>query len=451
MNPELLRNLWLEATPFRLVQIVGLLLVVFAVSSAAPRHILTPEGAATVLYWFFVVLWGTRNAALSVVGEIRERTWDGQKLSAIGPAGMMWGKLLGSTSANWFGGLICLAVILWAGWRDAGPVAAMSYGVVLLALGLFAQAASLLSSLVLIRRNSGNWRLDTFLCQVAGIAAGFIYYSFWSSIETFEATGLRTLVWWGHQFNLGTFLFVSLMVFLTWVLVGAWRAMRAELRFANGPYLWLGYLAYLAVYSAGFDTGVGLLLTSLPTEEASGVAQSATVRAGLAFVALLSSAYSMVFLEPKDPVQLRWLIEQARAGHVYKTFRALDAWMLSYGVALAAGLILTVLLAMDHTVVGSIQLSGLSPAVLAMLGFLTRDVAIFVVMRAWAGARGDFAALAVLAALYLVLPAGLHRAGIDLQFLFVPVIGWAALIGGLIAWTQAIVCVVLAARSIQRK
>jgi hypothetical protein len=74
LNPELLRNLWLEATPFRLMQIVGLLLVVFAVSSAAPRNLVTPEGAATVLYWFFVVLWGTRNAALSVVGEICERT-----------------------------------------------------------------------------------------------------------------------------------------------------------------------------------------------------------------------------------------------------------------------------------------------------------------------------------------------------------------------------------------
>ncbi len=195
MNPELLRNLWLEATPFRLVQILGLLVVVFAVASAAPRNLLTPEGAAMVLYWFFVVLWGTRNAALSVVSEIRERTWDGQKLTAISPAAMMWGKLLGSTSANWFGGLLCLPVILWAAWRDAGPLAAMSFGIILVALGLFAQAAALLSSLVLIRRNSGNWRLDTFLCQIAGIAAGFVYYSLWSSIEAFERTGTRTPAW----------------------------------------------------------------------------------------------------------------------------------------------------------------------------------------------------------------------------------------------------------------
>jgi uncharacterized protein HemY len=71
----------------------------------------------------------------------------------------------------------------------------MSFGIILVALGLFAQAAALLSSLVLIRRNSGNWRLDTFLCQIAGIAAGFVYYSLWSSIEAFERTGTRTPAW----------------------------------------------------------------------------------------------------------------------------------------------------------------------------------------------------------------------------------------------------------------
>jgi hypothetical protein len=125
--------------------------------------------------------------------------------------------------------------------------------------------------------------------------------------------------------------------------------------------------------------------------------------------------------------------------------------MLSYGVVLVAGLVLTILLAMDQTVVGPIRLSALSPAVLAMLGFLTRDVAIFVLMRAWAGARGDFAALALLAALYLVLPAGLHRLGIDLQFLFVPVIYEGAFVGVLIAWAQAIVCTILAMRSIKRR
>jgi hypothetical protein len=41
------------------------------------------------------------------------------------------------------------------------------------------------------------------------------------------------------------------------------------------------------------------------------------VKLSLAGVTLLASTYSMVFLEPKDPVRLRWLGEQIRAGRAY--------------------------------------------------------------------------------------------------------------------------------------
>jgi len=257
MNPELQRNLWLEASPFRLALIAGLLLLVFTATSVAPIGMATSAGAGLALYWFFAVLWGTRSAALSVVAEIRERTWDGQKLSSIGPWEMMWGKLFGATAANWFGALLCLPLILAPAWREQGAFAAITFGVILLALGVFAQAVALLSSLVLIRRNTGNWRLDTFLCQVAGIAAAFAYYSLWSSIATFARSGTETVAWWGHDFNLTRFHLVSLLLFLGWALLGCWRAMRAELRFANGPFVWLAYLAYAAIYSAGFESSVG--------------------------------------------------------------------------------------------------------------------------------------------------------------------------------------------------
>src|SRR5262249_49910404 len=100
MNPELQRNLWLEASPFRLTLIAGLVLLALAAVSVAPRGLGSTSGVALGLYWFFAVLWGTRSAALSVVAEIRERTWDSQKLSSIGPWEMVWGKLFGATAAN---------------------------------------------------------------------------------------------------------------------------------------------------------------------------------------------------------------------------------------------------------------------------------------------------------------------------------------------------------------
>jgi len=432
MNPELQRNLWLEASPFRLALIAGLLLLVFSASSVAPVGLGTTGGAALALYWFFAVLWGTRSAALSVVAEIRERTWDGQKLSSIGPWDMMLGKLFGATVANWFGALLCLPFILFPAAERQGLGSALAYGLILLALGVFAQTVALLSSLVLIRRNSGNWRLDAFLCQVAGIAAAFSYYSLWSSISAFERSGTRSVSWWGHDFNLGGFHLVSLLLFLAWALIGCWRAMRAELRFANGPFVWLAYLFYLAVYSAGFESWIShrvnmsINLEGIPSKLA------------LAGVTLLASAYSMVFLEPKDPVRLRWLGEQLRAGRVTKAFLTLDCWMLSYAAAMAVGLLLALVLA------GSSM--GLTFTVLAVLGFLTRDVALFVLGRTIAGERGDFAALALLGALYLLIPmilSGLNLRGLDFIFLPAP-----AVLGLLAAWAQAAAAVTIALRRV---
>ena len=428
MNPELQRNLWLEASPSRLLLIAGLLLLVFAAASVAPRALVTPSGAALGLYWFFAVLWGTRSAALSVVAEIRERTWDMQRLSAIGPWEMVWGKLFGATAANWFGALLCLPLILLHAADQHEWLSALTYGAVLVTLGIFAQAVALLSSLVLIRRNTGNWRLDAFLCQVAGIGAAMTYYSLWNSISAFERSGTSTLIWWGHTFTLSGFHLASLLVFLGWALVGCWRTMRAELRFANGPFVWLAYLAYSAIYAAGFEYWIGTrAYMSVNAEHASG-------KLALAGITLLASTYGMAFLEPKDPVRLRWLGEQIRDRHIYQAFMALDCWMLSYAATIVVGLVLAL----------SWQANG-ALTVLAMLGFLTRDVAIFVLMQGRAGGKGDFAALGILGALYLLVPT--LMAGLDLRTLnfLVQPIGALSVVA---AWAEGAVCAYLAFKRI---
>jgi hypothetical protein len=431
MNPELQRNLWLEASPFRLALIAGLLLLVFAAGSMAPSGMMTTSHAALGLYWFFAVLWGTRSAALSVVAEIRERTWDSQKLSAIGPWTMVWGKLFGATAANWFGALVCLPFILWPVWQGDGAGAGLLYGVILLSLGVFAQAVALLSSLVLIHRQSGNWRLDTFLCQVAGVGAAFAYYSLWSSVRAFEQNGTTTLVWWGHDFTLSSFHLVSLLLFLGWALIGCWRAMRSELRFANGPYVWLAYLAYAATYSAGFESVIGARLQGrfdVPP---------GSIPLALAGISLMATAYGMAFLEPKDPVRLRWLGDQIRGGRWYGAFLAAECWMLSYAATLIVGLCLALSWA---------GTPGAALAVLAMLGFMTRDICIFLLGRMFAGPKGDFAALGILAALYLLLPTLLRQANAALVLL---PLGHDTILTLVAAWAQALALIWLVIRAIR--
>jgi hypothetical protein len=450
MNPELLRNLWLEASPFRLVLIAGFLLLVFGATSVGLGGFASISSVALAVYWFFAVLWGTRSAALAVVGEIRERTWDGQKLSSIGPWGMVWGKLLGATCANWFGALLCLPFIVAPLWRDAGPGGAIVFAVVLVTLGMLAQAVALLASLNVIRRHTGNWRLDTFLCQVAGIGAAFAYYTLWSSGAAFMRSGDQTLQWWSFTFNLRGFHLASLLIFTGWALVGCWRAMRAELRFANGPWVWLAWLLYLCIYQAGFESWIA---SKIPGAAATDFGiHAAAMRLLLAVLALAGSTYSMVFLEPKDPVRLRWLGEQAHAGRYAKVFLSLDAWMLSYSAAMAGLLVLAVLLWRDDALLNHVAASNFAPLALAAMGFLTRDVGIFLLMRRFGGGRGDFAAVAVLATLYLLLPLILHGFGLDAaQFLFLPMLKGPAVLGIVAAWLQGAAVAIWALRGSRPK
>ena len=68
-------------------------------------------------------------------------------------------------------------------------------------------------------------------------------------------------------------------------------------------------------------------------------------------------------------------------------------------------------------------------------------------MRGIAGGKGDFAALAVLGALYLLLPMivnGLQLRGLD--FLFLP--SFSGVLGVTAAWGQGVACVLWAARGI---
>jgi hypothetical protein len=142
-------------------------------------------------------------------------------------------------------------------------------------------------------------------------------------------------------------------------------------------------------------------------------------------------------------VRLRWLGEQLRAGRFSKSFMVLDAWMLSYAAAIIAGMALAAVLAIDGN-------GRLALPTMAILGFLSRDVAIFVLMRIFAGGKGDFAALAMLAALYMMLPMLLHGLGLQiLEFLFLPTV--ASVLGVVAAWGQAAVSIFWSVRSVARR
>lgn len=435
MGPEFRRNLWLELTPRRIVFMVGILaLVFFAAAVSGPSY--TPYSAAETIYYLIVVIWGARNAGLSIVGEIRDHTWDLQRLSSVSASEMTWGKLFGSTIYNWFGGAICVAVMLVYGFTHGTPVSTILDLVYYVIVGLVAQASALLASLVAIRRRSAHSRLDVFLYQFVGIVAALAVFYFWQAADPasallFGKKSTEAINWWGAIISTRLFLLISLALFTTWILTGCYREMRRELKMRNGPLVWLGFLAFIGIYVAGFDAW-------LPHDSNLPQWSIVALRLALATTAYGVLTYVMVLLEPKDRVLYRWYGSQIASGAIGRALWNLQAWIMSYAATVIVALALIWWLFAQHA-------GAAYPALtVAGLGFLTRDVAIFVFFAA-TRRRGDFAAIVTLLALYVLVPAILDGLGVKAALpFFYPTPSKPVWLGPAIVWGEAAMAVVIA-------
>jgi len=438
MNPEFQRNVWLELTPRRLGLMVVLLALAFLAAaltgSAGNGLVLGPlSTTAEFLYYVIVVVWGTRNAALAVIGEVQARTWDMQRLSAIEPGAMTWGKLFGATIYNWFGGAICLVVLLGETALHKGVPTAFIALVYYAAVGVIAQAAAFLASLIAARRRQAHSRLDVFLYQLVGLAAGVIVYTVWSVADPAGSILLRKaatdfVIWWGWSFDTRPFLLASLAVFAAWTLTACYREMRLELKMQNGVLVWLGFLVFIGVYVAGFDAW-------LASDKTMAGWDAASLRLGLAATTFAVLTYVVVVLEPKDRVHFRWLGSQLASGRFAAAWNGLQAWMMAYVAVLLCGAVLLVLL-LRHPPAEA----GAPAFIAAGLGFLTRDVWIFVLMQTLPGRRrSDLAALGVLLALYVFAPAILNGLGLkSMLAFFYPQPDEPSLLGPAVAWAEGI-------------
>ncbi|HEY4942182.1 MAG TPA: hypothetical protein VII56_12215 [Rhizomicrobium sp.] len=430
MNPEFERNLWLEMTSRRVALMVGLLALIFF-ATALVGDSWTPSSGASGLYYLIVVVWGSRSAALSVVGEIRDRTWDGQRLSSLGAGTMAWGKLFGSTIYNWFGGAICLALILVNVVVHLGAATAVVELFYYIGIGVIAQAAALLASLIATGRRQSHSRFEIFVYQTVGLVAALTIYYVWRAADPVAAMlshqpATEFIPWWGVRIDARVFLLASVGLFAGWTLLGCYRGMRLELKMRNGPLVWVAFLAFMGVYVAGFDAWLS------PDLKAWDAVSLRLLLAGTTYALL---TYVMVLLEPKDRVHYRWMEGQVRHGHIANALSGLQAWMMSYAAALAVAAALCLWLMRD----AQAALAG-QPLVLATMGFITRDVALFVLMQTLPGKRrGDFGALAILFALYVLAPAiltGLHAFG--LLFLFYPQLPSPNWLGVIAAWAEGL-------------
>lgn len=420
MNPELLRNLWLELTPRRMVMMAVVLALIFlAANSTQSTRV---ADVAQYAFYAIVVLWGTRDAAQSVVGEIRDRTWDFQRLSALTPLQMTVGKLLGATSYVWFGGLICLAVVFVSDLR-VDPSLAWRAVVHLLGVGLLTHAIAMFASLIAVRRRQTRPRYNVFLYQAAGLAVGFWAAETWRSITVTPAAPIE---WWGWELEAETFYLVSLLLFLCWALIGCYRLMRLELQVENRPTVWLAFILFMAAYTSGLGY-FPFIEDMLPVEV------TLSLRLVVASATLAALTYAAILFEPKDRVLYRWLIEMARTGRADLVLSRLQCWMIAYSITAIVTIVSAFHISTD--VLSSTIVNA--PMVLAGLGFLTRDLGIFLYFGLGPDQkRGDIPAVVTLAVLYVLLPIVFRDAATPSALLYpLPMGGWA---GVAFAWIEAV-------------
>jgi len=433
MNPEFQRNLWLSCGPRRL-GLSALLIAVVLLTQVGASDGVRIATYATYLFYLFAVLAGTRDAALCVVGEIRERTWDQQRLSAVGSWSMLWGKLFGATASRWLPALVCLGIVfaITPSLHDAAQ---------LLLIGFAAQVAALLASLIGIRRRAARSRIEAYLYQFVGLAVAVALVSLWPR----TATG-GTVSWWGWRIDAFWFTVASVLVAVGWGVVGCHRLMRRELLFENAPWVWLGFLGFVVLYAAGWELA----------------ANRTAFRAFEAAVALAAVTYVALVLEPQEAVQYRRVAARRRAGAWTQAAALLPAWVYAYAAAVLAWAVLVAVVALTPLpVAGSVGVDRVG-TLAAALGFFTRDCALLLWLQLRLRRGADIAGLVVLFVLYWVLPTSALLSALQLKsvsWLFWPMVGdgsgpyaefasgYAAVIAG---WAQAALFGWLAWRTLRR-
>lgn len=426
LNPEFRRNLWLELSVHRMIAMPALLVLVLALVYTASERPL--ESVAVWSAWIAggLGLWGARNAADAVMEEVRGRTWDGQRMSAIGPWAMSWGKLLGSAVFAWYGALMALSVLVLAAPRW-WPQSSLKIAAVILAGSVLAQGLACLAGLMAARKGSvrqGALSALLLFLLLALLGPGIGLFS--------DAD--RGMNWWRQSWQTLNFMLATLAVFAAWSVFGVYRVMCVQLQVRTTPWAFAAFALFLTGYSAGFWVVPG----------APGVmGLYAVLASGLVVCSVLT--YLQLFSEQSGVIVFRRLQVRLARREWRRALEETPCWIVGLALAAVFAVLALVLVEARH-LPGAARELGFAP--LPVLLMLMRDVALFLVFAfAWQPRRTEAAAVFYLVLLYGILPGLLMGAGMQgaAELLLPPVFtapGKAAVVaavhlaiaGALVAW-----------------
>lgn len=248
MNPEFRRQLWLQFSPARLILLPALLAACFVAVTLSTKAPAAPALAFTATALFGLLVWGmgTLAAGASVTDEILEHTWDQQRMSAMQPWAMTWGKLAGATAYGWYGGAWCLLVGVPSALVGEPPARVLQLTVGGLLGGLLLPALLIAVNLQLARVGGRLAR--------SGAMAALLLTLLWGVGPLLGLLRDEQVLWWGQAFERMNFALASLALFAALALVAAWRSMAEMLAVRQLPWGWPALALITAAYLAGLAT-----------------------------------------------------------------------------------------------------------------------------------------------------------------------------------------------------
>ena len=353
MNPEFQRLLTLEISLGRLMGMPLFLGVIFGLTYISDDYHFgkITSFVAVFLYILLVLFWGSKQTAESIFDEVRNRTWDIQKTSAISPWSLTWGKLFGSSIFNWYGGLICMIFFTLSADEKYIPMAWL-YAV---SGGLFVQSLSLLVSIFALRKKQSFNSAFSYLIVIITLSTlmPMIGLSYNDSSDS--------IFWYGSEINSRQFLNASLILGCFWMITGIYRLLAEELQIRTLPWVWLGFIVFCCVYLGGLFAGLD------------NPYQIYNFRLFLlmSFCVCSVLTYIWLFIDKNSPMVARRLIIYFQQQQWQRFLEEIPCWVVSLLIAFPCTILLSILFSMDD---GGMNKVRFYPPVFFL--FMLRDIAI---------------------------------------------------------------------------
>lgn len=255
-NPEFVRNLWLQISPVRLLTAVGVLAVVVAVVlvSVKTGPLQSLADVSSVALVVALCAWGASAASATVRDEIRENTWNQQRMSGLTPWQITWGKLFGGTAYVWWVSLWILIVLAVARIAANDTLTLATEIATWVTIAIAIHALSMVAALGF--RSSDGSRVEAIPLGIAAIAA-IVTAQFVLSVAL---KGHHEQIWLGSEYSSVTVSLILAVPAMFWSVIGAYRSIRRELQEPLLPWALPACALTFGFLFAGFGDEVGSML-----------------------------------------------------------------------------------------------------------------------------------------------------------------------------------------------